>query len=469
MSRQQALQMAAAYFDEGHFRNELAPRIAQHTESQEAASGPALRAYLTQQIAPALEALGFTWHIVDNPLAGKPPFLTAERLEPGAGFTVLSYAHGDVVRGYDNQWRAGLDPWQITVDGDRWYGRGTADNKGQHTVNLAALARVLKVRGGKLGYNFKIIFEMGEEIGSPGLEELCEQHKDALSADVLIASDGPRLAASKPTLFLGSRGVFNFELRAKLREGAHHSGNWGGVLRNPGIRLANALASLVDEKGRILLKGLLPAELPSGVRDALKTIEVGGSPGDPEVDPQWGEPDLTPAERLLGWNAFDVLAFKTGNPDAPANAIPGVARATCSVRYVVGSDTANFPRHIREHLDRHGYTDIEILHKVEPRMIATRVDPDDPWVRWGLASMARTTGKAPSLLPNLGGTIPNHCFAYTLNLPTLWVPHSYPGCLQHAPNEHLLSGVAREALQIMAGMFWDLGEEGAKIMAERRT
>ncbi|MDB5867498.1 MAG: hypothetical protein JWO70_5304, partial [Betaproteobacteria bacterium] len=164
---------------------------------------------------------------------------------------------------------------------------------------------------------------------------------------------------------------------------------------------------------------------------------------------------------------FDVLAFKTGNPDAPANAIPGEARATCSVRYVVGSDTANFPRHIREHLDSHGYTDIEISHKGDPKMIATRVDPDDPWVRWGLASMERTTGKAPSLLPNLGGTIPNHCFAYTLNLPTLWVPHSYPGCLQHAPNEHLLSGVAREALQIMAGMFWDLGEEGATVMKER--
>jgi acetylornithine deacetylase/succinyl-diaminopimelate desuccinylase-like protein len=71
---------------------------------------------------------------------------------------------------------------------------------------------------------------MGEEIGSPGLRAVCERERKALAADVLIASDGPRLSASRPTIFLGSRGAFNFELRVDLREGAHHSGNWGGLL-----------------------------------------------------------------------------------------------------------------------------------------------------------------------------------------------------------------------------------------------
>jgi hypothetical protein len=49
-------------------------------------------------------------------------------------------------------------------------------------------------------------------------------------------------------------------------------------------------------------------------------------------------------------------------------------------------------------------------------------------------------------------------FAELLGLPTLWVPHSYPACAQHAPNEHLLAPVAREGLRIMAGLYWDLGE-----------
>ncbi|WP_445623354.1 M20/M25/M40 family metallo-hydrolase [Lactiplantibacillus plantarum] len=73
------------------------------------------------------------------------------------------YAHGDVVRGYDEQWRDGLAPWRLTAEGDRWYGRGTADNKGQHTINLAALREVLRARDGRLGFNATWLIETGEE------------------------------------------------------------------------------------------------------------------------------------------------------------------------------------------------------------------------------------------------------------------------------------------------------------------
>lgn len=100
--------------------------------------------------------------------------------------------------------------------------------------------------------------------------------------------------------------------------------------------------------------------------------------------------------------------------------------------------------------------------EVERGVMATRLDPEDPWVLWALASMRETTGKPPVLLPNLGGTLPNDVFADVLGLPTLWVPHSYPACSQHAPDEHLLGSVAREALQIMAGLFWDLGDVDLK-------
>ncbi|MGI9333312.1 MAG: M20 peptidase family dipeptidase, partial [Gammaproteobacteria bacterium] len=45
-----------------------------------------------------------------------------------------------------------------------------------------------------------------------------------------------------------------------------------------------------------------------------------------------------------------------------------------------------------------------------------------------------------------------------LGLPTIYVPHSYPGCSQHAPNEHGLAPLFREGLAMMGGVFWDLGE-----------
>jgi acetylornithine deacetylase/succinyl-diaminopimelate desuccinylase-like protein len=371
-----------------------------------------------------------------------------------------------VVRGYDAQWAAGRSPWTISVEGNRWYGRGTADNKGQHTINFAALEQVLAARGGRLGYNVKVILETGEETGSPGLEAMCAQQRESLAADLFLASDGPRVRASRPTLFLGSRGVCNFDLHVKLREGGHHSGNWGGLLRNPGVRLAHALASLIDAHGRILAPGLCPAVLPASVREALKDIEVGGGPGDPAVDAAWGEPGLSPAERVFAWNTLEVLAFTTGNPAMPVNAIPPEARAHCQMRFVVGSDAASLLVRIRAHLAENGFDDVELRASGTP-MAATRLDPEDEWVRWGVASIARSTGAPPALLPNIGGSLPNDVFAETLGLPTLWVPHSYPACSQHAPNEHILADVTREALQIMAGMFWDLGDEGARVMAAR--
>ncbi|HTK01030.1 MAG TPA: M20 family metallopeptidase, partial [Bordetella sp.] len=385
MNRESAIGRAGAYFDDGSFRKTLAARVALHTESQEPDRAPVLRAYLDEQIIPALERLGFACRIVDNPVGDRAgPFLIAERGEPGAAFTVLTYGHGDVVRGYDSQWRAGLDPWTIVVEGDRWYGRGTADNKGQHSINFGALEQVLAERNGTLGYNVKVIFEMGEEAGSPGLRQVCEMNRQALAADVFIASDGPRLAAAKPTMFLGSRGSFNFDLHIKLRDGGHHSGNWGGLLRNPAIRLVNAISTMVDGRGRILAKGLLPANLPTNVRRALAPIEVGGGPGDPDIDTDWGEPGLTPTERVFGWNSLEILAMKTGNPEAPVNAIPDRAKAHCQVRYVVGSDSANFVANIRRHLDEQGYDDVQVT-QTEELMEATRLDPDDAWVRWGLA------------------------------------------------------------------------------------
>ena len=202
MSRQQAIDSATAYFDQGTFQATLARRVAIPTESQEPGKIPVLTSYLTEELAPTLKDLGFDCKIIPNPIDGGAPFMVARRLEPGAGFTVLTYGHGDVVRGYAPQWIEGLEPWTLKIQGDRWYGRGTADNKGQHTINLAALEQVLRARGGKLGYNVTLLIEMGEEMGSPGLREMCEQYGDLLKADLFLASDGPRVSDTADA-FLG--------------------------------------------------------------------------------------------------------------------------------------------------------------------------------------------------------------------------------------------------------------------------
>ena len=457
MAHPQASVPGSAEIDLAGLRNALARRIALRTESQNPDRASDLRGYLTDEIAPSLEQMGFATQLWPNPIAGAPPFLFAERIEHPSLTTVLMYGHGDVVLGYDAQWKQAASPWVLEAQGNRWYGRGSADNKGQHSVNLAAQEHLLRTRGA-LGCNVKWLFEMGEEIGSPGLREICEQRKSQLGADVFIASDGPRLRSDRPTLFLGSRGALNFRLECNLREGAHHSGNWGGLLANPGTMLANAIASMVDANGRILVEALRPAPIPDSVRRALATIEP-GEPNGPAVDSDWGEPGLTPAERVFGFNTLEVLAYKTGNPENPVNAIPARASATLQLRFVAGSDQAAFIPAIRAHLDARGFTRIALESARSEVMAATRLDPENPWVRWAVDSIERSTGITPAVLPNLGGTLPNDCFAVVLGLPTLWVPHSYPACSQHAPDEHLLSDVAEQGVRIMVGLFNDLPQE----------
>lgn len=445
---------ARPQIDASALRSALARRIAFRTESQNPDRAADLRAYLTDEIGPTLAALGFAWSLWDNPIEGKPPFLFAERVESPELPTVLMYGHGDVVLGYDAQWTKAASPWTLEEQGNRWYGRGAADNKGQHSINLAAIEAVLRDQG-RLGCNVKWLFEMGEEVGSPGLRRICETQRARLAADVLLASDGPRLRADQPTLFLGSRGAFNFILDCHLRDGGHHSGNWGGLLANPGTILAHAIASLVDARGAIRVPGLRPAPIPPGVRRALAGIEP-GEPGGPAIDENWGEPGLTPAERVFGFNTLEVLAFKTGNPEHPVNAVPGRASAQLQVRFVAGCDHTTFISALREHLDAHGFARVAVLPARSETMNATRLDPDHPWVHWAAASVERTTGARPVILPNLGGSLPNDCFAQVLGLPTIWVPHSYPACSQHAPDEHLLADVAVQGVAIMAGLLLDI-------------
>jgi acetylornithine deacetylase/succinyl-diaminopimelate desuccinylase-like protein len=215
----------------------------------------------------------------------------------------------------------------------------------------------------------------------------------------------------------------------------------------------------MDSRGTILVNALRPPPIPDAVRRALATIEP-GEPAGPPVDRMWGEPDLSPAERVFGWNALEVLAFRTGNPDKPVNAIPGRAGATLQIRFVAGCDSSTFLTAIRAHLDARGFANVAVLSDRMETMNATRLDPDNPWVHWAARTIEATTGRKPAILPNLGGSLPNDCFADVLGLPTIWVPHSYPACSQHAPDEHLLIDVVREGVAIMAALIAGVGEAG---------
>lgn len=462
-TRDAAVAAATSFFDSGKFRERLARLVAVPSSSQDPGHEADIARYLDGVLRPWLQAMGFTVEVHPNPVAGAGPILLATRLEDPAFRTVVTYGHADTVRGLAEQWEPGLDPWVLTERGDRWYGRGSADNKGQHAINLTALEQVIAARQGRLGFNVKLVLESGEETGSRGLREFVAAHCDELAADVLIASDGPRVAAGRPTIATGTRGGFSFDLVVKLREGGVHSGNWGGIIADPAIILAHALATIVDRHGRIRVREWLPrgAVVPGAVRAALAGCEPIAEGEAATIDPAWGEPGLTVAEKLYAWTSFIVLAMIAGRPENPVNAVAPWARATCQLRYTVDADPELFVPALRARLDEAGFPEVAI-ENARTSLPPSRTDPQGPWVERIKASMERTLGKRVQVIPNAAGGLPGDVFVDHLGVQLLWIPHSYNGCKQHGPNEHLLKGPAREGLAAMAGIWWDLGEGAAR-------
>ena len=193
----------------------------------------------------------------------------------------------------------------------------------------------------------------------------------------------------------------------------------------------------------------------------LADVEIKPTQDEPALSENWGEDGLSAAERLYAWNTLEVLAMSSGNIDKPANAIPGHARAILQLRFVVGTKhRAGGRRRAR----RISMPTAFRWSRSAPTQsfIASRTDFDSPWIQMGGGIDPADHRQGACGAAEFRRLAAERCVFGNLGLPTIWVPHSYPGCSQHAPDEHILLSVTEEALGIMAGLFWDLGEMDAQ-------
>src|SRR4051794_9165265 len=131
-TRDGAIVRARMGFDDGSFIERLRALVAIPTESNPPLRKHELERYCRDVCGPMIAELGFATQVFGNPDPIHGPVLIGSRIEDPALPTVLIYGHGDVVRAMPERWRSGLDPWAVTIEGDRVYGRGVVDNKGQH-------------------------------------------------------------------------------------------------------------------------------------------------------------------------------------------------------------------------------------------------------------------------------------------------------------------------------------------------
>jgi len=191
---------------------------------------------------------------------------------PSGAPTVTVYNHLDVQPASRETEPWDTDPFVFTKDGDRYFGRGTTDDKGPA---LTALWGIRAAREAGVPLNIHVLWELEEEIGSVNFEAAMKDNARRFATDSVIVSDTIWVARNRPACAAGLRGLAGFELTLETGETDQHSGTTGGAARNPIGELMKLVVDMYDPaSGKVKIKGFYDdVEMPSkgelaGFRDS---------------------------------------------------------------------------------------------------------------------------------------------------------------------------------------------------------
>ena len=354
--------------------------------------------------------------------------------------TVLVYGHYDV-QPADPVCEWSTPPFRPAVRGDRIYGRGAADDKGQFFAHLKAAEALLQT-GGALPVNVKCLLEGEEEIGSPHLAAFLDAHPREAHADAAVVSDMRVSGIDRPSITVSLRGALSLELTVSGHARDVHSGNFGGVIRNPLQVLCEILARLHDRHGRVAVPGFYARVRRLSAQERREMAETGPSDDDilkeAEASSGWGEPGYSAYERSTVRPALTVTAVRAGHSGPGVKAvIPARAHASIDVRLAEDQKPAEIDRLCRRFLARHVPQSIELC--VRTRFAAPPISTPRTRASTLAAAAAYRAGfgRAPVFL-RIGGTIPVvHLLERRLRIPTVMMGFALPDSNLHAPDENL--------------------------------
>ena len=276
--------------------------------------------------------------------AGGGPAVVAHWSAPPGAPTVLLYAHHDVQpTGGDDLWTS--PPFEPTERDGRLYGRGAADDKAGVMTHLA----VLRAYAGRPPVGVTLFVEGEEESGSPTLTALLDEHREALTCDVIVIADSANPAVDVPGLTTSLRGLVDLTVEVAMLERPAHSGVFGGPVGDALTALCRTLASLHDERGDVAVSGLVQgrSDVPPDPDESTYRSDAGLLPGVTLI----GTGSI--AERSYQKPAVAVLGIDAPRTDEVANVLLPRARAVVSLRLAPGDDVAKAQRALTEHLEAH--------------------------------------------------------------------------------------------------------------------
>ena len=450
------------------------------------AADPANLRRNAEAIAVRLRQRSVTVKLLEN--EGGPPVVYGELITPGAKRTVLFYAHYDGQPVNPKEWitppfQPVLRSGPIERDGQviplpetgkpfdpewRIYARSASDDKAPVITLLTALD-ALQAVGRAPTINVKFVIEGEEEAGSTHLEQIIAGHKELLKSDVWLICDGPVHQSRAAQIVFGARGVVTATLTVYGARSELHSGHYGNWSPNPAMMLAQLLASMKDEDGRILIERFYEGVEPLGAVEKQALAEA------PDFDEQlkkelWlgrtegGGRKLAELITAPSLNIRGMSSARTG--EAATNVVPSSATATIDMRLVKGISHEQAIARLKAHIVKQGYFVVNhapdaatlmahpkvlCYHANEFGYDAVRTQMDLPISQTVLTAAARA--KTPIVrLPTMGGSVPLIMIERQLGVHTITTPIANHDNSQHSFNENIRLQNLWDGIELMAAL-----------------
>ena len=408
-------------------------------------------------VAAQLRVLGMA-NVQILPTGGHP-VVYGECLDAGQDRpTVLIYGHYDV-QPVDpiELWNG--DPFQARQEGDLLFGRGTSDMKGQMVAAMKAIESIIK--SGDLPVNVKWLLEGEEEIGSEHLDAFIRANKELLACDFCLNPDAGMIAADKPTITYGLRGLMYAEVRVFGPDRDLHSGLFGGTVHNPAQALIELVAGMHDPDGRVTLPGFYDrvrkispeehAEFEKLPTDADFYLEQ------TKVPALWGEPEFLPSERTGARPTLEVNGFLSGfTGKGSKTVLPAHAMVKISCRLVPDQTPEEAYEQLVQYMKEHAPDtirwEVENLHNAG----AAITDRSSPAVQamadaletvWGERPLFRREGGSIGVVVQLQEYIGAESILTGFGLPEDNV---------HSPNERLHLPTWRRGIDALIRFFFNI-------------
>ncbi|MEI7595602.1 MAG: dipeptidase [Bacteroidota bacterium] len=352
--------------------------------------------------------------------------------------TVLVYGHYDVMPVDPiDLWTT--PPFEPQIRDEKIYARGADDDKGQAFMHAKAFEYMVK--SNNLPCNIKFMIEGEEEIGSPSLEEFCENNKELLKSDVILVSDTGMIAKDIPSITVGLRGLSYMEIEVTGPNRDLHSGLFGGAVANPANILAKLIASLTDEENRITIPGFYDdvieisteeraemAKAPFNIDNYKKAIDIKET---------HGESGFSTIERTGIRPSLDVNGIWGGYTGEGAKTVlPSKAYAKISMRLVPNQNNEKISELFEKHFEAIApdYVKVKVtsLHGGQGYVCPTNT------IAFAAASKAyeNTFGKRPIPIRS-GGSIPIiSTFERVLGVKSVLMGFGLESDAIHSPNEN---------------------------------